>query len=584
MTTVRTLTCNLTCVLLMAGVASAQNGSDHFRKQDTRKIDHSSLLSIHQERPDDQPIPLPPLQLTSPAGRYMRDGFSSIQVNVNANGENIIGDAGNEPSIAVDPTNPDRIVIGWRQFDNVSSNFRQAGYAYSNDGGRTWTFPGVIEPGVFRSDPVIAADSSGKFYYNSLTADANFNNFWCHVFRSDNGGSTWDGGTYAYGGDKQWMTIDRTGGVGEGNIYCAWTYFFSICNGAFTRSTDGGNSFETCRDIPRDPMWLSLDVDASGDLYIGGLDWWTGEFVIAKSTNAKFAGSTPSFSLSRTVNMGGNPISGTGPNPDGLLGQIWVAADRSNGPTAGNVYMLTVVDPAGSDSADVMIARSTDGGNSWSSPVRVNDVRTGWQWFGTMSVAPNGRIDVVWNDTRNAGGGYDSELYYSFSTDGGATWAASIPLGPAWDPHVGWPNQNKVGDYYHMVSDNVGADLAYAATYNGEQDVYYLRIGERDCNMNGLGDETEIAQGLTQDCNGNGIPDSCDIADGRSLDDNGNGIPDECDSLCSGDLDGDGDTDQADLGILLSAYLNNAQGDLDGDGDTDQADLGLLLSDFGCGS
>ncbi|MCK4871101.1 MAG: ankyrin repeat domain-containing protein [Phycisphaerales bacterium] len=50
---------------------------------------------------------------------------------------------------------------------------------------------------------------------------------------------------------------------------------------------------------------------------------------------------------------------------------------------------------------------------------------------------------------------------------------------------------------------------------------------------------------------------------------------------CPGDLDGDNDVDQADLGILLSAYGNSAAGDCDGDGDTDQADLGILLSNYG---
>ena len=56
------------------------------------------------------------------------------------------------------------------------------------------------------------------------------------------------------------------------------------------------------------------------------------------------------------------------------------------------------------------------------------------------------------------------------------------------------------------------------------------------------------------------------------------------DIVCDGDLDNDGDTDQADLGILLSAYgdSHDDTGDLDGDGDTDQADLGLLLADYGC--
>ena len=55
---------------------------------------------------------------------------------------------------------------------------------------------------------------------------------------------------------------------------------------------------------------------------------------------------------------------------------------------------------------------------------------------------------------------------------------------------------------------------------------------------------------------------------------------------CVGDLDGDGDTDLADLGILLADFgctpPGPCPGDLDNDGDTDLADLGILLADFGC--
>ena len=82
----------------------------------------------------------------------------------------------------------------------------------------------------------------------------------------------------------------------------------------------------------------------------------------------------------------------------------------------------------------------------------------------------------MWNDTRADSGGFDSELYYSFSTDGGVTWSANVALSPAFDPHLGWPQQNKMGDYFDMISDDLGANLAYAATFNGEQDVYYLRL------------------------------------------------------------------------------------------------------------
>src|SRR5213595_1365032 len=60
--------------------------------------------------------------------------FISYQVNVDANGNNIVGDAANEPSISVDPTNHSHMTIGWRQFNTYTSNFRQGGWGYTTDG------------------------------------------------------------------------------------------------------------------------------------------------------------------------------------------------------------------------------------------------------------------------------------------------------------------------------------------------------------------------------------------------------------------------------------------------------------------
>src|SRR3954451_6428523 len=65
---------------------------------------------------------------TSPAMESVYGAFTSHQVNVNASGMNVVGDAANEPSICVDPTNHNRMAIGWRQFNSVTSNFRQSGY------------------------------------------------------------------------------------------------------------------------------------------------------------------------------------------------------------------------------------------------------------------------------------------------------------------------------------------------------------------------------------------------------------------------------------------------------------------------
>jgi hypothetical protein len=475
--------------------------------------EHSGHVPMQRERPDDPPgepaRPMPGARRSAPVAQ---GSYVSVQANVSPFGLNVVGDAANEPSIAVDPNNPNRMAIGWRQFDTSTSNFRQAGWAHTRDGGRTWTFPGVLDPGVFRSDPVLSYNAQGIFYYNSLKVVGSA--FTCDVFTSANQGVTWSAPVYAQGGDKQWMTVDRTGGVGDGHIYCAWSTAAGCCgNNTFTRSVDGAVSFETASAIPFTPVWGTLDVAADGSLFVGGISPSdVSLFLAARSTNAKIAGVTPIFGTI-PVAMNGSVLFGVtgGPNPGGLLGQVSLAVDPSTGSTGGYVYMLCSVDPPGPDPMDVHFVRSTDAGTSWGAPVRVNDdVGEAWQWFGTMSVSPDGRIDAIWNDTRNTGVSNQSELHYASSTDGGVTWSANIQVSPAFDSWVGWPNQNKIGDYYDMVSDRVGASLAWAATFNNEQDVYYLRIGDYDCNTNGVGDSLDIALGTSPDIDFNGIPDECE--------------------------------------------------------------------------
>jgi hypothetical protein len=133
-----------------------------------------------------------------------------------------------------------------------------------------------------------------------------------------------------------------------------------------------------------------------------------------------------------------------------------------------------------------MFVRSTDGGLTFSPPVRVNDDPVNpnkWHWFGTFSVAPNGRLDAVWYDTRNASNNTDSQLFYSYSTDTGVTWSANVAVSQPFNPFEGYPNQSKIGDYITIVSDATGGNVAYSATFNfnpsqnqHEEDVYYVRV------------------------------------------------------------------------------------------------------------
>ena len=412
----------------------------------------------------------------SPASVSPFGPYTSYQVNVDANGNNRVGDAANEPSICVDRHNPNRMSIGWRQFNNVASNFREAGFAYTTNGGMRWIAPGVLENNVFRSDPILISDTTGRFFYLSLVQ-----NFFDDLWRSVTGGQSWTRIGPADGGDKQWFTIDNTNSSGHGFQYQCWSTDGNNYGGRqFTRSTDSGSTWMDPINIPNSPAWGTLDVDSVGNLFIGGVNLTTNRIWCVRSTNAKNAGVVPTFDRSTAVNLGGDIVFAEPINPEGLVGQVYLAADRSGTGTNDNIYMLASVQPSGfTNGSDVMFVRSTNGGITFSAPRRINDDPVNhakWHWFGTLSVAPSGRIDAVWYDSRNSPNNVTSQLFYSFSIDGGNTWSPNVAVSNLFNPFIGYPNQSKIGDYITVVSDDDSANVAYAATFNGEEDIYYVRI------------------------------------------------------------------------------------------------------------
>jgi hypothetical protein len=439
----------------------------------------------HDERYDNPPAP-PRKVETSPRMISQFGVFTSYQANVDANHQNILGDAANECVIAVDPTDLNKMTIGWRQFNDVTSNFRQGGWGYTTDSGLTWAFPGVLENNVFRSDPVTKSDELGNFFYLSLQSNVNQSFFCDDLWRAVNGGQSWtllSGEQGAGGGDKQWFTIDKTNGPGHGFQYQLDDGI--NCNGGgvqFQRSTNGGVTWQSPVNIPNGPIYGSLDVDTNGNVFLGGEG---NTFYCIRSSNAQIGNQTPTFDQVTPVNMGGDLGSG-GINGVGLTGMLFLAVDRSGGQTNNNIYMLASVVPPGRSTTDVMFVRSTDGGLTFSAPHKVNDDPVNpnkWHWFGTFSVAPNGRLDAVWHDTRNAANNTDSQLFYSYSTDAGVTWSPNVAVSSPFNPFEGYPNQSKIGDYITIVSDNTGGNVAYAATFNfnpnrgqHEEDVYYVRV------------------------------------------------------------------------------------------------------------
>ncbi|MCB9896901.1 MAG: exo-alpha-sialidase [Planctomycetes bacterium] len=466
----------LIAVLSLALAASA----------DAQQVDHTAR--VPRETLRDAPSGLQPADPSlprAPAIAFAFGPYTSTQVNVDGAGLDIVGDAANEPSLVVNPTDPENLVVGWRQFDSIASDFREAGLSYSFDGGASWTFPGVLENGNFRSDPVLDAASDGTLYYQSIHLEPN-GDILVDVFRSSDGGVTWSAPVPEFGGDKNWMAVDRTGGPGDGFVYGIWQPFFDCCNGdTLTRSVDGALSFQTPVAVASKPLFGTMTVGGDGTLFMTGVEGLFGQdfdtVVLARSTNAQNGAVTPT-STAVHVDLGGGLTSSTGPNPSGLLGQIDVAVDASGGPFDGRVYVLASVDPNGGfgfGPTEVRVAASRNGGLTFAPSVRVNDDPPGngaWHWLAAVDVAPDGRVDAVWYDTRDSGQQNVCQLYYAWSHDGGAHWSTNVPVSPAFDSWVGWPQQSKMGDYIDIRSGADGADVAYTATFTGGQDVYHTRV------------------------------------------------------------------------------------------------------------
>ncbi len=78
--------------------------------------------------------------------------------------------------------------------------------------------------------------------------------------------------------------------------------------------------------------------------------------------------------------------------------------------------------------SDVNLQRSTDNGVTWTPPVAINDDRPDeWtlNFYPQLQVAPDGRIDAVWQDNRDLAD-FHFNVRYTYSTDGGKTWAPSV--------------------------------------------------------------------------------------------------------------------------------------------------------------
>lgn len=335
--------------------------------------------------------------------------------------------APNEPAVCINPKNPQQVVAG-ANIDNVY---------YSADGGATWNQTPVSCPWGVWGDPVIGADTTGAFLFLHLSNPPPPGNWIDRIIaqKSSDGGQTWSEGSFmglndVKAQDKHWIATDWKTNA----LYVTWTQFDHYGSSAptdssiilFSKSLDGGASWSAAQRINQlAGDCLDSDLTAEGAVPAVGPN---GEVFVAWSNRNKiwFDRSTDGGQtwLADDIFVSDQP-GGWDYNIPGIYranGLPVTVCDTSGGPYHGTIYINWTDQRNGEQDTDVWLAKSTDGGNSWSAPLRVNNDATNRQQFFTWMTVDQttGWLWFVFYDRRHYSDNR-TDVYMAVSKDGGAT-------------------------------------------------------------------------------------------------------------------------------------------------------------------
>ena len=365
-----------------------------------------------------------------------------------------------EPTIAANPGNGRNLVAGFHDLFPKTQDF-VCRFAFTADKGRSWSLGGATPlqtNGNFCSDPALAADAQGTFYYAYL--DINFGAIRSDidVARSIDGGRTFSAFSVAVQGhprtnfpDKEFIAVDtQPGSPFKSTIYLSWTDFLNpqdpnaLDNGQIkvVVSRDGGHTWSAPVALTRsaqfpDAISGSLPVVApDGTVYVFYADFVsrTGPLAIrfSRSTDGGRTWTGPQTVASNLPSPGRFRLK----NADPEFGTTPGRGFRSNSfPTAtiapdGTIYVAWADFPAGScvndgtsrppcSNADVRLAVSRDGGLTWSAPVKVSDETNAtdqfFPWIGTHA---DGRLSLIWQDKRLDPANVNFDTFYTNTADG----------------------------------------------------------------------------------------------------------------------------------------------------------------------
>jgi hypothetical protein len=415
-----------------------------------------------------------------------------------------------------------------------SHPWQEGGFSLSTNGGTSFTdegtFPPAPSPYVGAFDPVLARSTlTGTIFLSggcgslAILKDAARVN----VFRSTDNGATFNTSVSGTPGfvdgvdraDKPWMAVDNYPGPGYGNVYLVWTDFTFKNDGSlseegifFTRSTDDGVTWGPSGGVPvavkpgsnaSQEAWVTVGPDHTVYLF-----WWDGNnpsenIVMSKSTDQGQTFSSPVTVARLNTKTSLGDLGLTYSNTNSSSFHTSVVPEAAVNPVTGDIYVVYADEPKNSikDKADIYLTMSSDGGTTWSAPLRVNDdVTTTDQWNPAIALTPDGtHLFITWYDRRNDPTN-DSliDRYGVIGTVSGHTVSfapnfritdVSSPPAFGQDPFWVGANPGYMGDYDMATADNSyfyttwGDNRLGDAFFANQPDVRFAKIpvdGETD--------------------------------------------------------------------------------------------------------
>ncbi|MBI4850893.1 MAG: exo-alpha-sialidase [Acidobacteria bacterium] len=397
------------------------------------------------------------------------------------------------------------VIVGYNSAPG-NSDLNFSGYSRSTNGGQTFT-QGIIPNlpnGLNLGDAVVDFGPNGEIYYSTLTLlieDTGVKSI-IGVAKSTDQGATFstpvDATTTAANNldfqDKEWLTVDKNANSPfKGNVYVSWTTFSENISINFSRSIDGGQTYLPPISLSQGDNSAGVQgsmpaVAPNGDLYVayfrvGNGDITASDFLtisLVKSTDGgkTFSPSKSVASIFNTANLTGG-IDGSGVRTNSFPS---IVVDQKG--TVHIVYGATPSKPStptGADRGDIFYIRSTDGGNTFSSPLRINDDTTSTsQSSPSIAVTTDGTVGIRWWDRRNDPV-FDSltDVFMATSTNGGASFSSNFQVN-----NHNWSFgeiERGVAPGYHGDYDSLtafGNDfyIAWSDERNENPDIYFNKL------------------------------------------------------------------------------------------------------------